>query len=332
MTQARAFLTLWLLTAAALVSSMAAAEEAPALRSRAEVEAVLAQAPPAVSPGSLRPLHMVLVADKKDHGPGEHDYPLWQKRWRVLLGGPEAGEATPPQVNLYRPQAGDAKQAAAGAPKVKVATAWQWPSREQMQSADLIVMFCYRSGGEPRAWNAGRIADLDAFLARGGGFVVIHSATYSLGDLRRPEGKRVVGLTGLVFDRSILVRHGPMDVQITAPGHPICRGLPKVLHFIDEPYWPPLGDLGTVEVLAASNEAIAKDSKVLKPQPMFWTYCRGKGRAFGCVPGHFNWTFDDPLFRVLLLRGMAWAAGESPYRFDGLVLRGVPLSEESKRD
>jgi hypothetical protein len=56
---------------------------------------------------------------------------------------------------------------------------------------------------------------------------------------------------------------------------------------------------------------------------------RSKGRVFGCVPGHYTWTFDDPYFRLLLLRGMAWAAGESPYRFDSLVLRGVSLRDET---
>ncbi len=321
---------LWLSVAFAFVCSSAVAAEAPSPRSRAEVEGVLAQAPPAPTIDSLRPLHVVLVADRKDHGVGEHDYPLWQKRWKTLLGGNEPGQAAEAQVNLYGPPAGDSKQALAGATKVKVATAWQWPSREQMRSADLVVMFCYRSGGVPRAWNEGRVAELEAFLDRGGGFVVIHSATYSLGDLTGPEGKRVVGLTGLVFDRSILVRHGPMDLVLTAPEHPICRGLPKKIHLVDEPYWPPLGDLNAVKVLATSREIAAKDSKEMKAQPMFWTYERGKGRVFGCVPGHFNWTFDDPYFRILLLRGMAWAAGETPYRFDGLVLRGVPLASTKK--
>jgi hypothetical protein len=28
-----------------------------------------------------------------------------------------------------------------------------------------------------------------------------------------------------------------------------------------------------------------------------------------------------------LLRGIAWSAGESPYRFDPLILRGIPLKE-----
>jgi type 1 glutamine amidotransferase len=306
---------------------MLAAVEAPPLRSRAELQAVLAKAPPLSAPHALRPLHVVLIADQKDHGPGQHDYPLWQKRWKVLLGGQPAHETPERQVNLYGPPpAGESNEATAGAPGLRVTTAWQWPSPEQLQSADLLVMFCYRSGGGPRAWSEQRIRDLETHLARGGGLVVIHAATYSLGDLKRPEAKRVVDLTGLVFDQSILVRHGPMMLQIAAAQHPICRGLPPAIQFVDEPYWPPVGDLSAVDVLATSLEAVAKDSQQRKPQPMFWTYCRGKGRVFGCVLGHFNWTFDDPYFRLLLLRGMAWAAGQSPYRLDGLVLRGVALA------
>ncbi len=53
--------------------------------------------------------------------------------------------------------------------------------------------------------------------------------------------------------------------------------------------------------------------------------------AISCILGHYTWTFDDPYFRILLLRGMAWAAGESPYRFERLVLRGIPLSRGGSR-
>ena len=31
---------------------------------------------------------------------------------------------------------------------------------------------------------------------------------------------------------------------------------------------------------------------------------------FGCIPGHYTWTFDDPLYRVLVQRGIAWTARE----------------------
>jgi type 1 glutamine amidotransferase len=310
---------------AALWAAIVVAAEAPPLRSRAEIEAVLAKAPAVAMPGKLRPLHVVLVADKKDHGPGEHDYPLWQKRWTTLLGGQAGCDAVPEPVTLFRATpAGEAKCAAAGAPQVKVSTAWQWPNAEQLRTADLVVFFCYRSGGAPRRWSPERVQELDAFLARGGGLVLIHSATYTLGDLKQPDGQRVVALSGLVFDQSIQVRHGAMSLRIAAPGHPICRGLPPVIQLVDEPYWPPTGDAKKVDVLATSEETVAKGSTKLKPQPMFWAYSRGKGRVFGCTPGHFNWTFDDPYFRLILLRGMAWASGESPYRFDSLTLRGVP--------
>jgi type 1 glutamine amidotransferase len=266
----------------------------------------------------------VLWADTKDHGPEAHDYPLWQKRWALLLGGRQARVSAETQANLFGPPSvQEADRVAAGAPQVKVTTAWQWPSREQLESADLLVMFCYRSGGKPRCWSAERVKELEAFLARGGGFVPIHSPTYAARDLKVPEAAQELRLTGVAFDTSILVRHGPMALRIAAPQHPICLGLPATIQLFDEPYWPPVGDVAKVEVLATSQESVAKNSRQTAPQPMFWTYRPGKGRIFACVPGHFTWTFDDPYFRILLLRGMAWAAGESPYRFDALVLRSA---------
>src|SRR4029453_16907226 len=79
----------------------------PKPRTVAQVSAVLAGAlsPPAVT----RPIRVVLVAGPKDHGPGEHDYPAWQKSWAELLG------------------AGD---------KIEVTTAWEWPAKEEFAKAD----------------------------------------------------------------------------------------------------------------------------------------------------------------------------------------------------
>ena len=304
--------------------------EPPKPRLRSEVEAVLAKAPKPPSESRLRPLHVVLLADVKDHGPGEHDYPLWQKRWAVLLGGQSATDDSANQVNLFGPPIeNDSPKTLSGAAKVKVTTAWKWPSEEQLRTADLIVMQCYRSGGAERTWGEKQLGQLDKYLSRGGGFVVVHPATYTVRDLSQPEGDRVTAMTGLAFDKSIIVRHGPMKVRIATAGHPICLGLPETIDLVDEPYWPPVGPLKKVTVLATSDESVPDGSgSVIRPQPMFWTAPYGKGRVFACVPGHFTWTFDDPYFRILLLRGMAWAAGESPYRFDPLVLRGARLADE----
>ncbi len=313
---------IYVLIAATISSQIASgllAAEAPKPRSRSEIEAVLAKAPKPPARRKLRELNVVLVAFKKDHGPNEHDYPLWQKRWAVLLGGKKAGQEK--QVNLYGPAPKKKqKRVLAGAPKVQVSTAYGWPSKEQFKKADLIAVFCYAQ------WDEQKLEDLEEFLSRGGGFVILHSAVII------PRGKDILDQTakliGLAWEYDYTRwRHGPIELKIAAPDHPICLGLPTTIHFLDEAYWPLKGDLSKVDVLATSNETISKDSQQTKPEPMFYTYKYGKGRVFSCILGHYTWTFDDPYLRILLLRGMAWAAGESPYRFDQLVLRGVQLDK-----
>ena len=77
-------------------------------RSKSLIALLLTAATVVIAPAAEKPniekLHVVLLADEKDHGPagnGLHDYPLWQKRWALLLGGEEASEEK--QVNLVGP-------------------------------------------------------------------------------------------------------------------------------------------------------------------------------------------------------------------------------------
>ena len=79
-----------------------------------------------------------------------------------------------------------------------------------------------------------------------------------------------------------------------------------------------------VTALATSDETVGDK---VSAEPVIWAYEHGKGRVVASTLGHFDWSFDDPYFRTILLRGIAWAAGESPYRFDPLILRGIPLKE-----
>jgi type 1 glutamine amidotransferase len=295
------------------------AAEAPKSRSRSEVEAVLAKAPKPPAAKKLRELNIVLVAFKKDHGDNEHDYPLWQKRWAVLLGGKDAGKEN--QVNLYGPAPkGKQKQTLAGTPKVKVSTAYGWPSKEKFEKADLIAAFCYVQ------YDKEKLKDLEKFLSRGGGFAILHPAVII------PEGVNIVDeaaqLMGLAWEYGYTRwRHGQISLKITAADHPICLGLPETIDLLDEAYWPLKGDRSKVTILATSDETISEEYEQTKPEPMFYTYQYGKGRVFSCILGHYTWTFDDPYFRILMLRGMAWAANESPYRFDPLVTRGIELKD-----
>ena len=45
------------------------------------------------------------------------------------------------------------------------------------------------------------------------------------------------------------------------------------------------------------------------------------------MPEDYTWTFDDPLFRVLVLRSICWAAGETDVdRLSELAVVGARLA------
>jgi type 1 glutamine amidotransferase len=196
------------------------------------------------------------------------------------------------------------------AENVEVETAAPWPTAEQLERADVLVF--YQHGD----WNAQRAAAIDKLLARGGGLVFIHYAVDGGGD--------AAGLAeriGLAWDgRRAKFRHGPLDVQFgQTEKHPIARNFERV-SFVDESYWQLSGDARRIALLGSGREDDAE-------QPLFWTREVGRGRVFVSIPGHFSWTFDDPLFRLLLLRGMAWAAGEPVDRFNDLAGAGARVVE-----
>jgi type 1 glutamine amidotransferase len=258
-----------------------AKEARPKPRPAKEVEAVLAGAPN--PPEKTRPLRMVLVAGKKDHGPGEHDYPAWQKAWAALF-------------KL--------------ADKVEVVTAWEWPERDEFQKADVMVF--YQHGD----WTAARAADIDAFLERGGGLVYVHWAVDGRDNVA--DFAKRIGLAS--HGGQIKYRHGPLDVEFAkAAKHPVARNFDR-LKLVDESYWMLTGDLPADRVLATQVED-------KQPRPLFWTTEPAKGRVFVSIPGHYSWTFDDPLYRVLLLRGIAWAAKEPVDRFNDLVWPGADYAK-----
>lgn len=252
--------------------------DAPPVRTPAEVVAALAGSETLESP---RPLRVVLIDGQKDHGPGEHDYPAWRERWIQLL---------------------------AAAENVEVVAAREFPSDEDLATADAIVFFQRGSFADRRP------AAMDAFLERGGGAVYIHWAVD--GRERAAEFSKRIGLAAL--GGSIGFRHGPLDLTMHHREHPILRNF-QSLSLHDESYWRLTGDPAGVTVLATSDEEG-------RATPQVWVKEQGKGRVFVSIPGHYSWTFDDPLFRILLLRGIAWAAHEPVDRFNDLVTPGARMS------
>jgi type 1 glutamine amidotransferase len=257
----------------------------PPPRTRAELNKVLTPTAKMATGAPERKLTILLVAGPKDHGPSEHDYPAWQQRWATLLGLAE---------------------------RTTIVQAKSWPTAQQWATADVAVFYSANPD-----WTQERAKDLDAFLARGGGLVFIHFAI---------NGQQAVDSlakrTGLAWrNGASRFRHGPVELTIRDPDHPITRGFDKV-KFVDESYWNLTGDVRDVHVLAdAPEEGEAR--------PLLWTREEPRGgggaggRVFVCVPGHYTWTFDDPLYRLLILRGICWTAGESTDRFNDLVTIGA---------
>lgn len=253
--------------------------KAPPLRTPAEVAAALAGSTPTSAPS--RPLRMVLVAGDKDHGPGEHDYPAWQRAWQELLSAD---------------------------PTLTVESAWNAPSPEQWTTADVVIFF------QKGRFETGRQAQLDAFLARGGGAVYLHWAVNA--DDREAEFAQRIGLASGVS--GIGFRHGPLTLEMHNTEHPILRNFDR-LELYDESYWKLVGQPQDVTLLATSVEEG-------RATPQMWVRDHDPGRVFVAIPGHYNWTFDDPLFRILLLRGIAWTAREPVDRFNELVPLGARMT------
>jgi type 1 glutamine amidotransferase len=185
-----------------------------------------------------------------------------------------------------------------------------WPTPEQWNWADVVVMF----SANP-AWTPEHAKDLDAYFARGGGLVLLH---FAINGQRAPEeyARRI----GLAWGPGAKFRHGELNLDLAAAkANPITAGFTR-LDLIDESYWDLMGDESKVHVLATQIEAG-------KPRPLLWTYEPGKGRVFVSILGHYNWTFDDPLFRLLVLRGMAWTADQPVDRFQPLILPGARVSD-----
>ena len=80
------------------------------------------------------------------------------------------------------------------------------------------------------------------------------------------------------------------------------------------------GDEARVQIIASAPEDGAE-------RPQIWTREQGGGRVFVSIPGPYNWTFDDPLFRVLALRGICWVGGQPMDRLIDLVTIGARIEE-----
>ncbi len=194
-----------------------------------------------------------------------------------------------------------------GVPSVTVEPADKWPTAEQFRKADVIAFF-----HDNPVWDATKPPELDAFLARGGGLVFLH---FSLNGNREP--KALADRIGRAWTGNKWLRG---EVNLKYSPHEITKGFPESDLRPEEPYWKLFGDgEGTTTIAAMDADGAA--------QPQAWSVERGGGRVFVCIPCHFTWTHDDPLFRVLAFRGICWSAKRPLNRLDAAIYTGARVKE-----
>jgi type 1 glutamine amidotransferase len=295
-----------------LLGLLLAFAPASAQRPCATVESVLG--PSWDTAASYAPLNIVLVWGERDSGRPltDHNWPQFATEWETLL---------------------------AKVPHAKVSRARYFPSAQQWAEADVVVFYLRTHTFRVEAptdvpsppaagsytWGGTEFATFDAYLQRGGGAVIMHSATYPDVSFENEWVKRA----GLSWKQGTTTfREGNLVVrkEASAAAHPIMAGMPDTMHFLDETYYPmmktPDSASAVVTVLASSNETFNGQAAA---HPALWTFSPpGKtGRVYGFIMGHLNASFNDPLFRGVLMRGMAWVGKTEFSRFRPAVYSGA---------
>ncbi len=242
------------------------------------------------------PLRVFIRSGPKSHGPGAHDHPRFLAEWVPLLntrGAVASGGNT-------------------------------FPTAAQLAATDVLVIHA-QDGGNITGTDR---TNLEAYLARGGGLVVVHAAAVSKDT---DWYKSIVG--GSWRQGTTKWLEAPMHLYFVDREHPITRhasnwqmndeiyydmDLSPDAHVLATAYTPKAidtGGRGNREAQARAAEAVAKNKAVniYDIQPQLWTYERTLPsatkpyRAFVSLPGHLYVNFDRPNYRAILLRGIAWA-------------------------
>jgi type 1 glutamine amidotransferase len=208
------------------------------------------------------PLRVFIRAGVKTHGPGEHDHPRFLKEWIRLLN--DRG--------------------------TKADGSLEFPSSTQLAKTDVLVFYAANAGDIGPAQRL----DLEAYLKRGGGLVVIHDAVCG----HDPDWFK--GIIGGAWEHGHSKwLEGEMGVYYTQEEHPITSGARNF--FLDDEIYYELHMMPGARVLAESFHS----AFVIAPQ--MWVYEKNAYRAFVSIPGHKYTSFSLPHYRAILLRGIAWA-------------------------
>jgi type 1 glutamine amidotransferase len=242
-----------------------------------------------------RDINILWLYGPEDHGGGEHDYIRIKDLFVPLL-----------------------KEI----PRVSVDEAFNFPSKAQFDKADLLIQFLHMPALSDEQYKT-----YQAFVDGGGGVVSIHESC-----IMRPlaDASKYAECIGCGWKGNKSSKWSKFDHDTPLylkTDHAAFAGLPRAIKFSDESYWN-MSQRDAVEVIGViapeTEKAFADVEKVKDTRGQaFWTYTSGKGRVFGTTTGHYSYTYHDPIYRILLMRGIAWAIKEKPAPFMPIVFAGI---------
>ncbi len=249
-----------------------------------------------------RDIHILWLYGPEDHGGGEHDYIRVKELFVPML-----------------------KSIA----RVTVEEAYLFPSKDQFDRADLMIQFLHL----PDLTNQ-QLEHFKGFVNGGGSVVSIHESCIIRPLARAEKLAKCIGCSWKGNRDSHWGKFSHDHPLFLKTDHPAFKGLPELVRLNDESYWSLL-KREEVEVIGtiapAKDNAGASFEDVLGSSDArseaFWTYSSGKGRVFGTTTGHYTYTYFDPIYRLLLLRGIAWCLEEDPAPFMPLVFHGITSAE-----
>lgn len=145
-------------------------------------------------------------------------------------------------------------------------------------------------------------AAFQRFLAKGRGFVGVHSAADT-----EYDWPWYGGLVGAYFRGHPAIQ--PATIVIADAAHPSTRTLPAAWDRTDEWYNFQSNPRARVHVLATLDENTYSGGEMGEDHPIAWCHYYEGGRAWYTALGHTRESYAEPLFLDHLLGGIRFAAG-----------------------
>jgi len=236
---------------------------------------------------------IVLIAGKKSHGPGHHEYDKGARLLQACLEGSSNTRGYRTEVHTDG-----------------------WPADPRaLEDAATLFFYCDGSDHSEAAHpmlQPDRLSQLDRLMKKGVGLVALH---YTVFVPREKAGDRFLEWLGGYFDYET----GPPPqrwyskigthttrVQPGAPTHPVCRGI-SPFELREEYYYRMRFREGDSRRTPILTTPIPGEPEA---QEVAWAVKRRDGgRGFAFTGGHFhdNWRVEG--FRKLVLNALVWTAG-----------------------